>query len=198
MIFFFGNTLLFSSQSATDVLRRPDAGFQVKITSRQKQALGAAFVTSGLAGDNTCVPSVPRPVPTAHARPLQGMRHGYKAKLISCSGWGQGIRRLHTHCSPTAHLGTSSPPVPLMLVVNSILGKMYMHFTRHNQLFTHCPKTFLGNFLGSTSTAGRIISEFWGARILPSVLSGLGSWPVLIWSSCHPQLCPAPLPNFRT
>lgn len=56
--------LLFSSQSATDVLRRPDAGLQVKITSRQKEALGAAFVTSGVAGDNTRDPSAPRPVPS--------------------------------------------------------------------------------------------------------------------------------------
>lgn len=99
------------------------------------------------------------------------------------------IRRLQAHCSPTARLATSSPPVPLILMVNLVLGMMYMHSTRHNHLFTHCPKTFLRNFLGPTSTAGRIISEFWGARILPSVLPGLGSQTVLIWSSCHPQLC---------
>lgn len=56
--------LLFSSQSATDVLRHPDAGLQVKITSRQKEALGAAFVTSGAAGDNARDPGVPGPVPS--------------------------------------------------------------------------------------------------------------------------------------
>lgn len=182
--------LLFSSQSARDVLRRPDAGLQVKTTSRQKQALGAAFVASRVAGHNARVRIVPRPVPTAHARPLQGMRHGCKADQLQQVGTGD-IRRLHAHCPPTAHLRTSSPPVPLMLVVNSISWMMYMHFTRHNHLFTYCPKTFLRNFLGPTGTAGRIISEFWGARILPSVSPGLGSWMVLIWSSCHPQLCPS-------
>lgn len=147
MISFFGNMLLFSSQSATDVLRHPDAGVQVKIMSRQKQALGAAFVTPKVAGDNACVPGVSRPDPTAHSRPLQGVRHGYKAKLISCSVWGQGIHKPHSCCSPTAYLRTSSPPVPLMLVDNSILGMMHMHFTGHNHLFTHCQRPFLGTSL---------------------------------------------------
>lgn len=82
--------LLFSSQFATAVLRHPDAGLQVKTTSRQKQALGAAFVASRVSGHNAYIRSVPRPVPTAHTRLLHGVRHGYKAKLISCSRCRQG------------------------------------------------------------------------------------------------------------
>lgn len=64
--------LLFSGQSTTNVLWCPEAGLQMKITMRQKQALGVAFVTCGVVGDDACVPSVPMPVPTVHARPLQG------------------------------------------------------------------------------------------------------------------------------
>jgi len=79
------------------------------------------------------------------------------------------IHRLHAHCPPAAHLRTSSPPAPLTLTVHSALGMTYTHFTRHNHLLAHRPKTLCRNFLGPAGTAGRLISEFWGARILPAV-----------------------------
>lgn len=95
----------------------------MKITSRQKQASGAAFVTSGAVGDDVCVSCVPMPVPLSMPHPSK-VKHGYNAKFIS-------------------------------------RGKTV--------LFTYCPKTFLRKFLGPIATAGRIISEFWVAKILPSV-----------------------------
>lgn len=67
----------------------------------------------------------------------------------SCSVWGQGIHKLYMHSSTTVRMyfRTSSPPVPLMLVENSIQGMMYIHFTRHNHLFTHCQRPFSGTSL---------------------------------------------------
>lgn len=55
----------------------------MKITSRQKQALGAAFVTSGVVGDDACVLHV-----CLHLSPLSmpdssKVKHGFNAKLIS-------------------------------------------------------------------------------------------------------------------
>lgn len=80
---------------------------------------------------------------------------------------------LHTLFSPSS----SRDLFPtLTLMANSALGMMYMHLTGHNQLFAHCPKILLGNMPGPSSTAnpastaGRIISGFWGAEILLSCL----------------------------
>lgn len=72
MIFFFSNMLLFSSQSAKDVLKRPDAGLQVKDYKQAEASFGGSIChIRGCRGQYTRG-SVPRLVPTAQASPHQG------------------------------------------------------------------------------------------------------------------------------